>query len=170
MNWLAHVLLSEPTTQFRLGNLLADLVRGADRTAMSADFIRGTACHKAIDAFTDAHPLVLRSRERIDRRFRRFSGVLMDIFYDYLLAQRWHEHWPQPLDEFTARFYADVRKEQLELPPDARTTLDRILKHDLLGQYRHVAGVEHTPRIDLYFAALGPGLRPGIERHRAARP
>jgi acyl carrier protein phosphodiesterase len=146
MNWLAHVLLSEPTTQFRLGNLLADLVRGADRAAMSTDFLRGAACHKAIDAFTDAHPLVLRSRERIDRRFRRFSGVLMDVFYDYLLAQSWDDYCPQPLDDFTASFYAEVRGERLVLPPDARATLDRILKHDLLGQYRHVAGVEHSLR------------------------
>jgi acyl carrier protein phosphodiesterase len=150
MNWLAHVLLSEPTAQFRLGNLLADLVRGADRKAMSTDFLRGAACHKAIDAFTDSHPLVLRSRARIDTRFRRFSGVLMDIFYDYLLAQSWDEHWPQSLDTFTASFYADVRAQQsaqqLELPPDAKATLDRILKHDLLGQYRHMAGVEHSLR------------------------
>ena len=28
MNWLAHVFLSEPDVEFRLGNLLADLVYG----------------------------------------------------------------------------------------------------------------------------------------------
>src|SRR5687767_1186994 len=140
MNWLAHVLLSEPNTQFRLGNLLADLVRGADREVMSQDFRRGAACHKAIDAFTDAHPDVHRSRARIDTRYRRFSGVLVDIFYDYLLAQRWDEYWAEPLDEFTSAFYSEVRGETLVLPPDARATLERIMKHDLLGQYRELAG------------------------------
>ena len=146
MNWLAHVFLSESTTQFRLGNLLADLVRGADREAMSLDFRRGAACHKAIDAFTDSHPDVHRSRARVDPRFRRFSGVLVDIFYDYLLARHWDEHSQVPLREFTAAFYADVRRETLVLPRDAQATLERIMKHDLLGQYRELAGVEQSLR------------------------
>jgi len=146
MNWLAHVFLSESTTQFRLGNLLADLVRGADREAMSLEFRRGAACHKAIDAFTDSHPDVHRSRARIDPRLRRFSGVLVDIFYDYLLARHWDEHSQVPLDEFTTAFYADVRRETLVLPRDAQATLERIMKHDLLGQYRELAGVERSLR------------------------
>ena len=146
MNWLAHVFLSEPTLDFRLGNLLADLVRGEDRTRMSAEFLRGATCHKAIDAFTDAHPIVLRSRQRIDARYRRFSGVLLDVFYDYLLARRWSDYADEPLDEFTANFYAAARHHQLDLPPDARATLDRIVTHDLLGQYQRMAGVENSLR------------------------
>lgn len=153
MNWLAHVLLSAPTTEFRLGNLLADLVRGAERDAMSEEFKRGAACHKTIDAFTDAHPLVHRSRARLDSRYRRFSGVLIDIFYDYLLAQRWDEHCPVSLEAFTQKFYADIRLHPPRLPPDAKTTLERILKHDLLGQYRHLEGVEHSlRRVSSYIA------------------
>jgi acyl carrier protein phosphodiesterase len=153
VNWLAHVLLSEPNTQFRLGNLLADLVRGADRAIMTVQFRRGAACHKAIDAFTDAHPDVHRSRSRIDARFRRFSGVLIDIFYDYLLAQRWHEYRAEPLYSFTAAFYADVRQEPLQLPEDAKSTLERIMRHDLLGQYRELAGVEQSlRRVSAYIA------------------
>src|SRR5689334_20268067 len=58
MNWLAHVFLSKPDVQFQLGNLLADVVRGPQRDAMSADFVHGAAWHKAIDAFTDAHLIV----------------------------------------------------------------------------------------------------------------
>src|SRR5262249_49426386 len=75
MNWLAHVFLSESTLEFRLGNLLADIVRGAEREAMSVEFQRGARRHQAIDAFTDAHPVVRRSRARIGSGQRRFSGV-----------------------------------------------------------------------------------------------
>ena len=146
MNWLAHVFLSEPTIDFRLGNLLADLVRGADRAGMPPDFLRGAACHKAIDAFTDAHPIVLRSRRRLDARYRRFSGVLIDIFYDYFLARSWPTYATRPLDEYSSAFYLDVRYRQLALPPDAATTLARIVKHDLLGQYQQLSGVEDSLR------------------------
>lgn len=146
MNWLAHVFLSEPSTDFRLGNLLADLVRGADRTTMPPDFLRGAACHKAIDAFTDAHPIVMRSRRRLDERYRRFSGVIIDIFYDYCLAKSWATWCSRELDAYTSEFYLDVRRRQLALPPDAATTLARIVKLDLLGQYQHVSGVENSLR------------------------
>lgn len=152
MNWLAHVFLSEPNVEFRLGNLLADLVRGDERAHLPEAFLRGAARHKAIDAFTDAHAVVRRSRARISPRFRRFSGVLVDIFYDYCLAQHWRVYADEPLATFTARFYADVRSHPpLVLPEPAHATLDRILRHDLLGQYERIEGVERSlHRISAY--------------------
>ena len=146
MNWLAHVFLSEPDVEFQLGNLLADVVRGPQRDAMSANFMRGAACHKAIDAFTDAHPVVKRSRARIGSEHRRFSGVLIDVFYDYYLARSWERYSPIALDAYTAAFYASVQAHPIELPPDARTMLERIIRHDLLGSYARVDGVERALR------------------------
>ncbi len=146
MNWLAHVFLSEPNVEFQLGNLLADVVRGAQREAMSVEFVRGAACHKAIDAFTDAHPIVKRSRSRIGREHRRFSGVLVDVFYDYFLARDWARYSPLALEAYTADFYARAGAHPIELPPDARTMLDRIVRYDLLGSYARVEGVERALR------------------------
>jgi acyl carrier protein phosphodiesterase len=146
VNWLAHVFLSEPNTQFQLGNLLADVVRGPQRVAMSAEFIRGAACHKAIDAFTDAHPIVKRSRARIGREHRRFSGVLIDVFYDHYLARSWQRYSSVTLAEYTAAFYASARPHLEELPPDARAMLERIVSRDLLGSYIRIEGVEHALR------------------------
>lgn len=146
MNWLAHVFLSEPNAQFQLGNLLADVVRGSERDAMSAQFVRGAACHKAIDAFTDAHPVVKRSRSRIGSEHRRFSGVLIDVFYDYYLARSWERYSPIALDVYTAGFYASVQAHISELPPAARTMLERIVRYDLLGSYAQVDGVEGALR------------------------
>lgn len=175
MNWLAHVFLSEPNTGFQLGNLLADVVRGAQREAMSAEFIRGAACHKAIDAFTDAHPVVKRSRARIGSEHRRFSGVLVDVFYDYCLARNWQRYSPIALDAFTAAFYASAESHLVELPPDARAMLERIISRDLLGSYVAVDGVERAlRRISTYLnsrwnkqLALDQGVR-DLVAHDAA--
>lgn len=154
VNWLAHVFLSEPSVEFQLGNLLADVVRGPQREAMSPAFVRGAACHKAIDAFTDAHPIVKRSRARISSEHRRFSGVLVDVFYDYYLANNWQCYSPITLAAYTSAFYADVQAQPIELPPDARTMLDRIVRHDLLGSYARIEGVEHAlRRISAYLTA-----------------
>ncbi|HEY5809229.1 MAG TPA: ACP phosphodiesterase [Povalibacter sp.] len=153
MNWLAHTFLSEANAEFRLGNLLADLVRGDERARMSDDFVRGADCHKAIDAFTDAHPVVKRSRMRVAPEYRRFSGVLIDVFYDYLLATRWRTYAVAPLGQFTATFYAAAAVTQLPLPESARATLQRIVHHDSLGSYQRIEGVERAlRRISVYLS------------------
>lgn len=146
MNWLAHVFLSERNLEFQLGNLLADIVKGEQRTGMSVDFLRGVRCHQAIDSFTDSHPVVRRSRARIGAEQRRFSGILVDVFYDHYLAKNWDDYSSVPLDAFTAGFYADIETRQIELPEQAQWVADRIVRHDLLGSYRRVEGVERALR------------------------
>ena len=146
MNWLAHVFLSEPDVEFRLGNLLADVVKGPARIGMSPGFLRGVQRHKAIDAFTDSHPLVRRSRARIGSEQRRFSAVLVDVFYDHFMALHWDHYSAVSLEAFTAGFYADIRNSAVELPEPAQVMIDRIIKHDLLSGYRQVAGVEQSLR------------------------
>jgi acyl carrier protein phosphodiesterase len=154
LNWLAHVFLSEPNVEFRLGNLLADIVRGEELRRMSAGFQRGAQKHKQIDAFTDSHPIVKRSRARVGPEFRRFSGVLVDVFYDHLLAIHWNTYSPIVLDAFTAKFYAEIESSRIELPSSARVTLDRIIRHDLLGSYRRIEGVERSlRRISAYLSS-----------------
>lgn len=146
MNWLAHVFLSEDNVDFQLGNLLADVVRGPELLAMSPEFQRGAQRHKAIDSFTDAHPVVRRSRIRLGPEHRRFSGVLMDVFYDYFLATHWATYASGSLEEFTTAFYSHAQDSELVLPGQAQIMVDRIVRHDLLGQYRNVRGVEESLR------------------------
>lgn len=142
MNWLAHVFLSEPDTQFRLGNLLADVVKGKARAGMSASFLRGVRCHQAIDAFTDYHPIVHRSRARISPPLRRYAGILVDIFYDHYLARDWARYALVPLDVFTGELYATFKAHACALPADAALVLERIMAEDRLGSYREIAGIE----------------------------
>lgn len=146
MNWLAHVLLSEPNVEFRLGNLLADIVRGDARAAVGPEFLRGARRHHAIDAFTDAHPIVRRSRARVSREYRRFSGVLVDVFYDHCLARAWDRYASVPLRTFTSDFYSDVQASSIALPAPARLAIDRIIEHDLLSSYVDVRGVTQALR------------------------
>jgi acyl carrier protein phosphodiesterase len=154
VNWLAHVYLSEPNVEFRLGNLLADIVKGEQRAAMTAAFLRGVRCHHAIDSFTDAHPVVRRSRARIGAAQRRFSGVLVDVFYDFCLATGWERYCPVTLHAFTSAFYSDIRASTIALPEQAQAVTDRIVKHDLLGSYRRVEGVERSlRRISAYLSS-----------------
>jgi acyl carrier protein phosphodiesterase len=146
VNWLAHVLLSESNVEFQLGNLLADLVKRRDRHGMSAAFVRGTQCHQTIDAFTDFHPVVHRSRGRIGEEYGRFAGILIDVFYDYFLASDWKRYCVEPLEQFAAQFYAAIQAHPMRLPEEAQAAICRMIADDRLGSYRTVEGVAATLR------------------------
>ena len=141
MNWLAHLYLSTAQPEFQLGNLLADQVRGADRTKMSSAFQKGAACHLAIDVFTERHPITQRSRQRIPSSHRRFSGILVDIYYDHCLARDWSRYSPQPLAEFTQTAYQALLPLAPGLPEEARITLERIIEYDWLTSYQTLDGI-----------------------------
>lgn len=92
MNWLAHLFLSEPRIEDRLGNILGDLVKGKSRHNLNPHFNSGIKSHLLIDSFTDKHLVVKRSKKRMNLDYKRYSGVLVDIFYDHFLAKNWHNY------------------------------------------------------------------------------
>jgi acyl carrier protein phosphodiesterase len=164
VNWLAHAFLSKPDIEFRLGNLLADLVRGRDRAAMPGAFLDGVRHHQAIDAFTDSHLVVDRSRARIGGDFRNASGILVDVFYDHFLALDWGQYSAEPLDAFTARLYDDIRVSMIRFPEEAQAALERMINEDRLGSYRRLDGIEASlRRVSLRLAARS-GRDLGLER------
>lgn len=144
MNWLAHVYLSEPNVEFRLGNLLADYVKGKQRQGLSIEFLRGAARHQRIDAFTDSHWVMDRSRSRIASPFRRYAGILCDIFMDHFLARKWNDYSPIPLLEFTTQFYAEIRLCPLVLPPQAAFIVEKMIQTNRLASYAQRQGIEET--------------------------
>jgi acyl carrier protein phosphodiesterase len=117
-----------------------------------------------IDAFTDSHPVVHRSRARIGGDYGHAGGILVDIFYDHFLALDWGRYSPEPLDAFTARLYGDIRAGTVHFPTEAREALERMMREDRLGSYRRLDGIEASlRRVSLRLAArIGRDL--GLER------
>ncbi len=146
MNWLAHVFLAGPDRDCRLGNLLADMVKGKARKVLSPGIRRGIACHQAIDAFTDDHSVVLRSKRRLSASLGepldRFAGVLVDVFYDHILATDWLRYTTSPLAEFTRELYASFPSYQDALPAEINDVLARLAAEDWLGSYATLEGIE----------------------------
>jgi acyl carrier protein phosphodiesterase len=144
MNWLAHLYLSEPHPAARIGNLLPDLLPPASLAALPAIFQQGITQHRRIDAFTDSHPIVRRSIQRIDPPFRRFGGILCDIFYDHFLARDWLSYSPEPLPEFVRAIHASFDDHRASLPPDAYGHLNQIKVGNWLSSYHDLAGISRT--------------------------
>jgi acyl carrier protein phosphodiesterase len=144
MNWLAHLFLSEPTPGFRIGNLLPDLVPISALADLPEDFLRGVRQHRRIDAFTDSHAIVRQSVRRVGPEFRRFGGVLVDIFYDHFLTREWPGLSTTPLTDFAAEFYASFETHRDDIPPEALVHLEHMKSANWLCAYGDLGGVELT--------------------------
>lgn len=144
MNWLAHLYLSENNVEHRLGNILADVVKGKDRKQLSDGIRRGISCHQTIDAFTDFHPLVLGCKQYFHPEIRIFAGIILDVYFDHLLAVNWPRYSDTSLDQFLSEIYQSFISYPGELPEKIRTQLGRIATEDWLGSYRTLEGIEKT--------------------------
>ena len=154
MNWLAHILLSEPNVENRLGNLLGDLVKGQDLDGLNAQLRRGIDRHYAIDKFTDTHSIVKISKHRIDKEYSKFSGILIDVVYDYFLVKNWSRYAHSSFTDFTAEISTSFRDYPGEIPHLARSVIDRMLDGDWLNSYQYLSGVESAlNRIDYRITA-----------------
>jgi acyl carrier protein phosphodiesterase len=148
MNWLAHVLLSEPDIRFQLGNLLADVMKGTSREGMSEAFRRGRSLHRAIDAFTESHPVFVQSKQRLGSR-GRLRGVV-DLVYDHMLARNWPRFSSVDLRGFVDGFYDAACTEIQTYPPEARRFLKTVVERDRLGLYAEPEELARAlERIDL---------------------
>ena len=141
MNWLAHLILSEPTSAFRIGNLLPDILPSQDLESLGPEYQRGIQRHRQIDAFTDSHPIVRRNILLLGPARRRFGGILTDMFYDHFLACDWHRYSDATLEDFSSTIYSSFESLREDLPPAASVRLQQIKAADLLCSYREIEGI-----------------------------
>ncbi|HPX06218.1 MAG TPA: ACP phosphodiesterase, partial [Tenuifilaceae bacterium] len=105
MNFLAHLYLSGDNVHVRLGNFIGDHVKGKAFTHYPPDVQKGILMHRAIDSFTDNHLATAESKRLLRSGYGKYAGVVVDVFYDHLLASNWSNFSPFPLRGFTRGFY-----------------------------------------------------------------
>lgn len=148
MNWLAHLALSHADTDYQLGCLLADPLRGRSWQEAPTAFTQGMQWHARMDGFTDSHTYFKKSKSRLrDKGY--LKGVVIDVVYDYFVTVHWDRYFSWPLEEFVADFYVRTEK-TLEVYPDRpREIMRPIIHHDVLRSYGTIMGVKQAlGRID----------------------
>lgn len=141
MNFLAHAFLAADDPALVVGGVIGDWIKGPLPGTLPADLARGVALHRAIDSHAETHAAFRASRARISPARRRYGGVVVDILYDHLLASRWHELHPQPLDAFCAQVYRLIGARLDDIPPAAHFALKLMADEDWLASYRHIDGI-----------------------------
>ena len=148
MNWLAHLYLSKPNTEFRLGNVMTDALKGQRWPGMSDELIAGRDGHHEIDVFTDRNAIVDRSKSRLTGN-PRLRGIVVDVFYDHLLTQQWRTYEELPMREFLDNFYEKALRVSEQYPEMANEFVTSMVKSDRLARYVDLSDLDWTyGRID----------------------
>lgn len=141
MNYLAQAFLAGDTPALVVGGVVGDWVKGPLPGPLPEDLARGLALHRAIDSFAETHPAFCRSRRRVSPMRRRYAGILVDIFYDHLLAAQWALYHEASLGDYCSRIYRLLAERRDELPVAARPPLALMASEDWLQSYRELEDI-----------------------------
>ncbi|MFN6089101.1 MAG: ACP phosphodiesterase [Cyclobacteriaceae bacterium] len=145
MNFLAHLYLSADDPEIQLGNFIGDFVRGRDlSTRFSPGIVKGISLHREIDEFTDRHPIVKLSKDRLRPKYRHYAPVIIDMFYDHLLAVNWNAYHHQPLPDFAAGCYDYLIKSEAILPEQVKWMLPHMMRGNWLVNYGKLEGIQQA--------------------------
>lgn len=120
-----------------IGNFIADHIRGKEIYDYNKNIQNGIRLHHAIDEFTDKHPIVKQSKDRLHARYRHYDGVIIDIFYDHFLAKNWSRYSNIPLSVFATYFY-ELLDSLEQLPPKTQRFFQYMKMYNLLVNYREL--------------------------------
>jgi acyl carrier protein phosphodiesterase len=150
VNYLVHFFLTGDDEELRLGDVLGDFVKGRverfEHPGLTEGMRTGIRLHRTIDTFSDRHPAVSRSKRLLAPEYGRLSSVIVDVFYDHVLARRWAEHHPQPLPEYSQDVYRTLRGNRHRLPSAVHPLIDAMSRGDWLRAYATQGGIDRALR------------------------
>jgi len=144
MNHLAHALVSGDDDALIVGGFLGDFVHGGIDPALPLGIRRGLALHRAVDVYTDGHPLVAASRALFEPPYRRYAGIVLDIWFDHLLARDFQRWSVVPLADYSANLRHLLERHDALLPPLLKRFLRYMRLHDLPLRYRDEAQIQRV--------------------------
>ncbi|MBD3724585.1 MAG: DUF479 domain-containing protein [Flavobacteriaceae bacterium] len=142
MNYLAHIYLSGENNLLKVGNFMADSVKGNDYLNYPDDLRKGILLHRAIDSFTDANEIYRKSKHRLHENYGHYSGVIMDVLYDHFLAKNWKNFSSIPLNIFIDDFYKTLVENLDVLPEKTKKMVPYLIEQNWLNSYQTISGIE----------------------------
>jgi len=141
MNYLAHIYLSGNDPELKIGNFIADSVKGKKLIQFPLKIQKGILLHRKIDSYTDSHPIVRKSVQRLFPKYSHYSTVIVDILYDHYLATYWDEYSSTPLDTYVSDFYTLLQEYYEILPKRVQGFLPYMVSDNWLLSYASIAGI-----------------------------
>jgi acyl carrier protein phosphodiesterase len=141
MNFLAHIYLSGDNDLIKIGNFMADGIRGKHFESYPLEIQKGIILHRAIDTFTDANPIFRQSTKKLHENYHHYAGVIVDVFYDHFLAKNWTKYSDEKLDDFVERFYQSLQDNTALLSERTKGMMPYMIKQNWLVSYQTIEGI-----------------------------
>ena len=144
MNFLAHAYLSFNDEGLLTGNLISDFVKGKAQYQYPEHIQKGIRLHRAIDAFTDAHDATKEAAHFFKVPYRLYSGAIVDVVYDYFLANDSTIFEGDDLLLFSHQVYKVLEKQAAHLPPTFARLFTYMKAENWLWNYRTPQGISRS--------------------------
>ncbi len=141
MNYLAHIFLSGENTDIQIGNFMGDAVKGKKYEDYALNLKKGILLHRQIDTYTDQHPIVKQSKQRLHPRYHHYKGVLVDILYDHFLAKNWYDYSSSDLEVYIQGFYKSLEAKKTRLPKKVQLMVPRLIERNWFSKYSTIEGI-----------------------------
>lgn len=135
-------MFANQNAELIVGQFCADFIRGTSLDEFPDAVRQGIVLHRAIDGFTDRHPVNLEARRWFVSPYRRFAGILTDVVYDHYLARNWSLYSDVTLHDHVAIVH-DALDTHFELLPLGLQRFARyVIDKNVLVSYLHFDAVE----------------------------
>lgn len=135
MNFLAHMILSCMDNELMIGNFLGDFISNKDLSLFSKKVQEGVMLHREIDSYSDNHKDVLNSVRRLRENQSKYAPVVVDVFYDFILANNWSKYSGQSLIDFSDHVTEVLKYHQASFPDHVRHRTDKMIEANWLVDY-----------------------------------
>ncbi len=125
---------------------MGDFVKGHDYNDYPANIKKGLILHRNIDTFTDKHPIVRQSKSYIAKKYRKYSGIIIDIVYDHFLSQNWMHFANCTLEDFTKNIYRILDENMSIFPEEVKEIVPSFVNDNWIKTYQTIEGIERVLR------------------------
>lgn len=144
MNYLAHAYFSFGHPQILTGNMISDHVKGRKQYDYPEQIQQGIRLHRAIDAFTDEHPVTKELKKIFAPAVRLYAGAFADVVYDHFLALNETELKEPEWMDFTQTTYGQLNQQQAHFPEHFARMFPYMQQQNWLFNYRYTWGIENS--------------------------
>jgi len=137
MNTLAHFSLGYPDPELMLGQFLGDFTKGAIKDLPFSTRVKmGIRAHRSVDAGGDQHAFTRIAKRWLPSHQRRYVGIVLDVYTDYLLTQCWEDLMDKPFRVVVGDIHGVLQNPPEDLPRSAERFASALLDYSLLESYQ----------------------------------
>lgn len=142
MNFLAHLYLSGNDNDILIGNFIADSVKGKAYQNFRPKIQQGIILHRKIDELTDNHIITKDLASLFKPGYQKYSGIVIDIFYDHFLSKNWNKFSEIKLENFIKRCHKVLLLNLAILPSKVQGFLPIMIATNRLMSYSKIEGLK----------------------------